>query len=396
MTMIKNIFFLLLFSSINLFAQDSLYFVIRVDDILSRNTTILPRSIKHFQQAVEQRGGKVTWAVIPHRLIETQNQDGVLSKELRESLLNGHEVAMHGYNHICQSCSQSGHEMFCTTNNLHFSYSQQLQLINDGMQILFDSVNVIPKSFVPPGHAADTITYQVLIDKGFNWLSSVGGTKKYIYKTLYNLQQNNEYTWQLTTSQYYSKLNSALQDIRSMGAANGYYCLLLHDYFIRQGYSNGIVVNWIGELLDSLNYIYGNRIKYLTISEAANIFKQQGTTSLSDEKYLASDFQLYQNYPNPFNPTTKISFTIPALTPSLSQGERVILKVYDMLGNEVATLVNEEKQPGQYEVEFTAKGVQSSGIRHLVSGIGNLASGVLFYQLRVGEQVQTKKMLYLK
>lgn len=392
--MIKNIFFLLLFSSINIFAQDSLYFIIRVDDILSRNTTILPRSIKHFQQAVEQRGGKVTWAVIPHRLIESQNQDGVLAKELRESLLNGHEVAMHGYNHICQSCNQSGHEMFCTTNNLHFSYSLQLQLINDGLQILFDSVNVIPKSFVPPGHAADTITYQVLIDKGFNWLSSVGGTKKYIYKTLYNLQQNNEYTWQLTSSQYTSRLNSALQDIRSMGTANGYYCLLLHDYFIRQGYSNAIVVNWIGELLDSLNYIYGNRIKYLTISEAANIFKQQGTTSLSNEKHLVSDFQLYQNYPNPFNPSTRIQYQVSSIS-------QVSLKVYDILGNEVATLVNEEKQPGHYEVEFTARGSQTSSIQYPASSIPqsggqHLASGVLFYQLRVGEQVQTKKMLYLR
>ena len=177
-----------------------------------------------------------------------------------------------------------------------------------------------------------------------------------------------------------------------MGTANGYYCLLLHDYFIRQGYSNGIVVNWIGELLDSLNYIYGNRIKYLTISEAANIFKQQGTTSLSDEKYLASDFQLYQNYPNPFNPSTRIQYQVSSIS-------QVSLKVYDILGNEVATLANEEKQPGHYEVEFSVGG--EAGTQYPASSIPqsggqNLASGVLFYQLRVGEQVQTKKMLYLR
>ena len=390
--MIKNFFILLLVSSINLFSQDSLYFVIRVDDVLSRNTTILPRSIKYFQQAVEQRGGKVTWAVIPHRLIESQNQDGVLAKELRESLLNGHEIAMHGYNHICLSCSQTSHEMFCTTNNLHFTYSQQTQLVNDGLQILNDSLNVVPKSFVPPGHSADTITYQVLLDKEFNWLSSVGGTKKFIYKTLYNLQQNNEYTWQLSSSQYYSKLNSALQDIRGAGTANGYYCLLLHDYFIRQGYSNGIVVNWIGELLDSLNHIYGNRIKYSTLAEAANIFKQHGTTSLVNEYLNPLNFQLYQNYPNPFNPTTKIRW-------QSSVSSRQVLKVYDVLGNAIATLVDEYRPAGYYEVEFSPGGVSAIG-RQASSGIGSasggLASGILFYQLRVGEHVQTKKMLYLR
>ena len=79
MTMKVFIIFILFFAHF-VFAQDSLLFVIRVDDIQSRNTTIVPRSIKFFQSAVEKRGGKITWAVIPHRLIETQNQDGVLCK----------------------------------------------------------------------------------------------------------------------------------------------------------------------------------------------------------------------------------------------------------------------------------------------------------------------------
>jgi len=374
---------LLLIFNCSLFPQDSLIFVIRIDDIQSRNTTIVPRSIKHFQQAVEQRGAKITWAVIPHRLIEFQNQNGVLAKELRESILNGHEIAMHGYNHICTSCGQSSHEMFCTSNNLHFSYPQQMQMLNSGLQILFDSINVIPKTFVPPGHQADTITYQVLIDKSFDWLSSTGGTKKFIYKTLYNLQQNNEYTWQLTSSQYNSKLNSALQDIRNTGSINGYYCILLHDYFIRQGYENGIVINWIGQLLDSLNHIYGNRIKYLTLGEAANIFRQQSATLIANDDIMLNSFILYQNYPNPFNPSTKISWQS-----SISSWQT--LKVYDMLGNEAAVLVDEYKSAGIYEVEFKP----SSGIGHLVAGIG-YASGIYFYQLRSGGITQTKKMILL-
>jgi hypothetical protein len=97
-------------------------------------------------------------------------------------------------------------------------------------------------------------------------------------------------------------------------------------------------------------------------------------------------FVLYQNYPNPFNPTTTIKFEIPSGTLRQAQSDiMVTLKVYDVLGNEVATLVNEEKQPGVFEVEFYPE-----------SGIRNPASGVYFYQLKAGSLVQTKKMIMTK
>jgi len=101
---------------------------------------------------------------------------------------------------------------------------------------------------------------------------------------------------------------------------------------------------------------------------------------------------LYQNYPNPFNPNTKISWQSPV-------GSWQTLKVYDILGNEVATLLNEYKPAGNYEVEFSAKGGSASG-----GNAYSLPSGVYFYQLKlVGpeinsgqELIQTKKMIYLK
>ena len=91
------------------------------------------------------------------------------------------------------------------------------------------------------------------------------------------------------------------------------------------------------------------------------------------------DFKLSQIYPNPFNPNTKIRFTIPEL-------RFTILKVYDVLGNEVATLVNEELTAGEYEVEFSSHSRKS----------GNLVSGIYFYQLRAGSFIQTKKMILIK
>ncbi len=96
------------------------------------------------------------------------------------------------------------------------------------------------------------------------------------------------------------------------------------------------------------------------------------------------NFSVQQNYPNPFNPETTISYTIP----SNVKGEtaKVTLKVYDVLGKEVATLIDEYKQAGTYNEKFNVK------TRHGAS----LQSGVYFYRLQAGSFVQTKKMLLIK
>ncbi len=83
-----------------------------------------------------------------------------------------------------------------------------------------------------------------------------------------------------------------------------------------------------------------------------------------------------QNYPNPFNPSTVISYQLPAAS-------YVTLKVYDVLGRELSTLVNEIKQPGIYHTQFS----------NLSS---NLSSGIYFYQLKADKNIQTKKMLLTK
>lgn len=103
-----------------------------------------------------------------------------------------------------------------------------------------------------------------------------------------------------------------------------------------------------------------------------------------------NEFILYQNYPNPFNPSTKIRFVVPGEVRNLkdfsSQSPRndnslVTLNVYDALGNEITILVNEEKSPGEYEVNFNA---------------AELTSGLYFYRLKVGSFSETKKMLLLR
>jgi hypothetical protein len=98
---------------------------------------------------------------------------------------------------------------------------------------------------------------------------------------------------------------------------------------------------------------------------------------------LPNEFKLYQNYPNPFNPSTKIKFTI-------SDFEFISLKVFDVLGNEVAILVNEYKSAGEYEVKFNAQYISSFQL------VRNLTGGVYFFQFKAKDFIQTKKMILLK
>jgi len=131
---------------------------------------------------------------------------------------------------------------------------------------------------------------------------------------------------------------------------------------------------------------------YLTVGEGkvagdamsmwnATMTRKGGTltviSEVKDDEILFSqptNYKLYQNYPNPFNPFTTIRFSIPT-------SGNINLKIYDILGREIKTLLNEFKPIGTYEVSFDGSG---------------LASGVYFYQLRTGDFVETKKMILMK
>ena len=105
-------------------------------------------------------------------------------------------------------------------------------------------------------------------------------------------------------------------------------------------------------------------------------------TSIEVNSLSPEQFYLYQNSPNPFNPSTTIKYTVPTVIASgTKQSQFVTLKIYDVLGNEVAALVNEEKMGGNYKVNFDGYG---------------LTSGIYFYTLKAGEFSDTKKMILLK
>ena len=144
--------------------------------------------------------------------------------------------------------------------------------------------------------------------------------------------------------------------------------------------------NWtveVDNLIGPLNSIFIKDNYAWAVGDNGLILRtaNTGVTWIDDtnDKVSPTEFQLESNYPNPFNPSTVINYQLPTAS-------KVILKVYDVLGREIATLVNEEKSPGFYEVEFNCH-----------SGEGrNLSSGIYFYRIQAGSFVSTKKMILLK
>ncbi|MBS4035407.1 MAG: T9SS type A sorting domain-containing protein [Ignavibacterium sp.] len=119
----------------------------------------------------------------------------------------------------------------------------------------------------------------------------------------------------------------------------------------------------------SSNQIYFTNDGWVTYSKVDSI-----VTHVENPGTIPNEFTLYQNYPNPFNPTTVISYQLPV-------SSNVSIKVYDLLGREVSTLVEEYKQAGKYQINFNADG---------------LSSGVYYYQLKTGNFIQTKKLIFLR
>jgi hypothetical protein len=125
-----------------------------------------------------------------------------------------------------------------------------------------------------------------------------------------------------------------------------------------------------------------NGNKWFLSNEGCYIFNEDKIVSAKNEPAEIISYNLLQNYPNPFNPSTVIKYSIPQNTEySPRRMLRTTLKIYDILGREVATLVNEKQASGNYEVKFDAS---------------NLSSGVYIYQLQSGDFLSSRKMMLLK
>ena len=200
-------------------------------------------------------------------------------------------------------------------------------------------------------------------------------------------------TWDLVVPEWQTGSNSPVHNVFVLGdyAHISYY----EDGYVVLDISNPMAPQFAGQYDTSPGGSFGNYTgswgvyPYLP---SGNVLISDMVTGLYVVKFIPpvtsaendlekiNSFQLEQNYPNPFNPSTKIKFTIP-VTLSGVEESIVTLKIYDVLGNEIATIVNEYKASGTYEINFDA---------------GNLPSGIYVAQLKAANQIKNIKMSLIK
>jgi hypothetical protein len=173
---------------------------------------------------------------------------------------------------------------------------------------------------------------------------------------------------------YIANSGSAQLNIDSITISDSRFSLSMNNNFIEAYSSKKALLQFHPDSLMTYNAllkVYTNGgVKEIVLTGIG----KDNAVSVEDANIIPIVFSLEQNYPNPFNPGTKIKWQSP-----ISSWQT--LKVYDVLGNEITTLVNEYRNAGSYEVEWNAS---------------NLPSGVYFYNLRAGDYVQTRKMILLK
>jgi len=185
--------------------------------------------------------------------------------------------------------------------------------------------------------------------------------------TLADVTQPVKFVWQASTdidedSLYYTLwIRGANIDTSISAISDAYFYFDGHGLLVKNS-----IYNWFVKVNDGTDW---------TASIDTFIFITPDFVGVKDnDNTTPKQYILYQNYPNPFNPTTTIRFDLP-------ERARVVLKICNILGQEVAELVNEEKQPGVYEVNWNASG---------------FANGVYFYRLEAGRYTETKKLVLMK
>ncbi|MCW9097402.1 MAG: T9SS type A sorting domain-containing protein [Ignavibacteriaceae bacterium] len=195
------------------------------------------------------------------------------------------------------------------------------------------------------------------------------GINNILLSTLYHDWQSDSSNWVNVWRETYNytpqnKIATMIKETWTPEAGWQNYVLRTYYYDVNNNWTEKLTQLWDGS--DWKNY-YRHLATWLE------------PVSVEEEQITLNSYYLYNNFPNPFNPSTKIKFRIPVQ--DWNDNTKISLKVYDVLGNEIVTLVNEQKPAGEYEVEFEGNG---------------LSSGIYFYTLKAGNFSETKKMILLK
>lgn len=248
----------------------------------------------------------------------------------------------------------SGNRIYCAMSGLRVSsdFGSSWNLIkNDG------GISVVTEDSIIFFGTQDGVIYKST-DYGQSWETKFNKPGAYVY----SLYKYGQYVFAGTDSGFYVSTNNGESFINkndNLGQSRIQAILVYNNYvFVGNGNYGAVPVSVWKRPLDEL----------LDINE--------------NNSDIPDVFSLSQNYPNPFNPVTKIRFTVPSITLRQAQSDyKVNLKVFDILGREIETLLDEEKPAGIYEVDFDGS---------------TLPSGIYFYKLQAGQFTETKKMVLIK
>lgn len=229
--------------------------------------------------------------------------------------------------------------------------------------------------------------YARVYPKPIRWDYYNDARRKRLYKVtkaLINLKLNNDI---FNTSNFSTNLSGAVKSIVLTGSQQNIVILGNFDVLSHNAATSSFPYTgtWYDYLSGNANNITSSAIQlspgefHIYTSTQLPAPDTAVITGIRENNSAVKTFKLEQNYPNPFNPSTIIRYTVPS---SISKG-KVILKIYDLLGDEITTLVDKIQTAGDYEISFN-------------SDKFNLASGIYFYQLKVGDFISVKKMVLLK
>ncbi|MEJ2615100.1 MAG: T9SS type A sorting domain-containing protein [Ignavibacteriaceae bacterium] len=226
-------------------------------------------------------------------------------------------------------------------NNLHPNNSGNIKIANlfyDTLRVLLDNISLVRLEKFYPDVSQDSVILQwetSLELNNFGFEIERTTPNNGVWENLGFIEgSGNSFSYQ-----WYAFIDNTLNPVNKV-----------YQYRLKQIDNNGNY-RYLGEIVTSITY-----------------------TDIIDSHNSPGNYELSQNYPNPFNPSTNIRFQIP-------KTEFVTLNIYNTLGRKIATLVNEEKQPGNYEITWNSSG---------------LPSGIYFYQIKTDNYIETKKMLLLK
>lgn len=267
---------LTLICTVSLFSEsvetkDRIVFI-RVDNLFMRYTDIQPQEIDEFLNIVEKHDARAILSVIPARLRQGPNKNGLMSRQLRDYANRGHQIAQNGYDHICPFTDNTSYEFYNPEVEDGYSREERLDKIQKGKKMLEAVIGRKVITYVGTGADHNYMPeedVQALFEMGFV------STPKYDEidfdpeenKALGIIVSAHEFTWGLTEDNYADRMAAFQNDFLEAVETDKKWSFHLHDHFTRAAYNEGIVLRWFDEAMEWLHSLEEYNITHPTIEE---------------------------------------------------------------------------------------------------------------------------------